>query len=617
MGNQITRAAGASHDLLATSTELAQDTRITADQTPQAGFIDMTAQLDTLSICLPDQQRFEVRSGSEALPRLRHALEVLTEAAPQAGQPAPLPILRERAQALLVLLQMNVLDQYMGKGLMLHGEVVGLTMTPQTPCWLATTFAQLNSHAAELSALEADTGASPAACDPPPLHLAALSGKTARIKHYLAEGANPMARDAQGRTALDVAVQTGKLGVVNALLEVWGDLNVSGYRNTTPLGLAARFGQLDIMRVLVEAGADVNVGGADTTAIHEAIVSGVPKAVTLLHTLKADPQLTADYARYQPEGSELKPGESQLTPMELAFLTDQPKMVSALQRAGADLSAPLPAGRLLLNLACAVGNLHLVNILLAKEVGADVRAQDAKGRNALMWAAAHGQLETAERLIKSGARCDATDESQHTALHLACHGATEENEAGKLAVVTLLCSRPDTTIDARNKHGETALHMACQGSSGDLVACLLKAKANPTLRDARGLTALHHAAADDNLIAVHDLLANRTTRVDPNAADNAGITALQLAARAGYVDVAEELLKKGAGTKACNKNGGNALMSAVLSDKPDMVTLLLDHGATLPDRHQRNTTLLEWARQRNKWRVAARLAGNPSPREMQ
>ena len=97
----------------------------------------------------------------------------------------------------------------------------------------------------------------------PPLIEAVSAVRIGRVQSLLEAGADPDERGADGRTALIVAIPTGRAEPVTVLLDSGADPNIDD-GGTTPLHLAAVWGFDEIVDLLLGAGADptlVNAGG--------------------------------------------------------------------------------------------------------------------------------------------------------------------------------------------------------------------------------------------------------------------------------------------------------------------------------------------------------------------
>jgi len=85
-------------------------------------------------------------------------------------------------------------------------------------------------------------------------------GDVERVRGLLERGADPDARDEDGRTPLYIAAANGSVEVARLLLKHGADVNARAIDGSTPLHLAVAFGHLDVAELLLERGADVNAG---------------------------------------------------------------------------------------------------------------------------------------------------------------------------------------------------------------------------------------------------------------------------------------------------------------------------------------------------------------------
>ncbi|SFG98203.1 FOG: Ankyrin repeat [Desulfotomaculum arcticum] len=88
-------------------------------------------------------------------------------------------------------------------------------------------------------------------------------------------------------------------------------------------------------------------------------------------------------------------------------------------------------------------------------------------------------------------------------------------------------------------------------------------------------------------------------KMDPNATDMYGATALMLAARNGHADVVRMLLDKGAGLNASSHDGITALMIAAYMGHALTVKMLLAAGSDPDMRSESGLTALSLAREGN------------------
>ena len=121
---------------------------------------------------------------------------------------------------------------------------------------------------------------------------AAKSGLENTYREKLEEGANPMARDESGSTALHLASYKGHTGLVQLLAQTKGVLiDARDDAGNTPLQLAAAAGKDEVVPVLLKAGADPNLKNSDgTPPLHRAAQRGFYSVVNALLQGGADPR---------------------------------------------------------------------------------------------------------------------------------------------------------------------------------------------------------------------------------------------------------------------------------------------------------------------------------------
>ncbi|MET3905089.1 ankyrin repeat domain-containing protein [Paenarthrobacter sp. 4246] len=96
--------------------------------------------------------------------------------------------------------------------------------------------------------------------------------------------------------------------------------------------------------------------------------------------------------------------------------------------------------------------------------------------------------------------------------------------------------------------------------------------------DRMNRTALHHAALENDVAAVEQLLADGAS---PDAQDKAGFTPLHFAAQEYSVEASAALLGAGATVDLQNGWGNTALFTAVFNSngRGELIKLLRSHGA--------------------------------------
>ena len=151
-----------------------------------------------------------------------------------------------------------------------------------------------------------------------------------------------------------------------------------------------------------------------------------------------------------------------------------------------------------------------------------------KGMTALMYAASQGYCEEAEALLDAGADVARSDPSGQDALLLAClHGYREMCE--------LLVAR-GASLAAVDKDGCGVWHMGYVHSA--VRVWLIDCRADPNRIDENGFAPLHCAAETGNAAACEDLL---KAGADPYIRNRIGYTALHSATGEGHKDAAAVL----------------------------------------------------------------------------
>ena len=239
------------------------------------------------------------------------------------------------------------------------------------------------------------------------------------------------------------------------------------------------------------------------------------------------------------------------------------------------------------------GSARVMKVLL--DAGANhalSRARD--GCTALSQAACNGHLACIRVLLAAGADPDLCDSFAFTPLMAACSAHHADCFAALLPVTNLgLVNREGSTIfhlcvacaatecfelllplvsdvnvrtvpGVREGFDFTALHLACHVGTQSMAKQLLKRGASRTARDSTHCTPLMQASIHGHLSCAV-LLLRRPTKMsleDVNAKAQHGLTALHLAAGAGFDKICGVLLEAGAQLDAKAQDGSTPLMLA-------------------------------------------------------
>jgi ankyrin repeat protein len=455
----------------------------------------------------------------------------------------------------------------------------------------------------------------------PMLRAAAIVSPVKALEYLLEQGADPEV-SALGFRPLHLAVKWGNAQVVKALIAHKADVNAAQVPAVDPpLHVAVFGGNMEIIRLLLDHGAKVNALGRNgSTALHHAtwndeifnflLERGAdPKlqqshGVTTLHMACQDGSaaLVAKLLQLHPDLDAWDGAE--FTPLLNAAEAGRVDLLKLLIAAGADLKAIQKNGRNALHLAAASANPEAVRFLLDQKL--QVNAPSSSGDTPLMNAAAAGRLETVTLLLRAGASVnDAERNALKTALMVAANGpVTPANlppddrpmmncgpPADYQKIVELLLTA-GADLRARDSAGHTPLHWAAAAAgSSEIVALMISHGAQMDAKDRMGQTPLHLAAFSGDVASV-------TCMLDKGAAltarDSCGFLPLHCAARGNNLAVLEFLIAKGGDVAVTEDHGGTPLHLAVMDKKLGAARILLDHGAppNARDQYQNSPLML-------------------------
>ena len=347
--------------------------------------------------------------------------------------------------------------------------------------------------------------------DAVPLYYAALCGFCHIAKHLVDK--HPWDVNAQGGehvTPLHAALDKGHVDIALLLLERGADVGSRGIQGVTPLSLASRYGYVGVVQTLIDRGADLNDGMEDwhDTPLFIASSNGRLEVARVLLEHGAD----VDHRNYMG-----------WTPLHAASEYGYDHVARQLLDHLANPNAEGIDGDTPLHVASYKGKIMVVMLLL--EHGANVDSQDWQGRSPLHYGSREGHLGVVRLLLDRGANVNArgsesrlTDSQERTPLH-------EASISGHLEVVRLLLDRG---ADVNAQGG------GFQWSGG------------------QRRTPLYHALRSKHQ-EVARLLLDRGA--DVNAPHGVHWTPLHLAADGGFLQIVQQLLRRGANPRARNRFG--------------------------------------------------------------
>ncbi len=457
----------------------------------------------------------------------------------------------------------------------------------------------------------------------------------------LEAGADPGSANQEGATPLWLASVNGDARMLTALLEAGADANEPLPLGRTPLMIAARTGDVAAMRVLIEHGADLNARETlrGTTPMMWAADEGHAAAIQLLIDRGADPNAASDPA---PRGRGPALGKAndprravaaQAAAVAARQASPDLGTLRALETGGArgdgragGRGGARGAGRGGRGGAAGGGGAadDQDDAAVAAGIGANRRARpaDGGGLTPIIYAARANDLPSVRTLLAAGVDVDQQSGYGWSPLLVAA-----QNRYYALGAY-LLEQGADPNLP--NTGGWTPLYLATDNrniENGDypvrrpdmdhlaFIRLLLDkgADVNARLRDSTetrtvftnqwldedGATAFLRASQSGDLELMRLLL---DRGADPHIATTLGVTALQVAAGIGWVEgvtyewspqatfeAVEMLLELGLDPNAQADTGRVALHGAAHKGRPDVIQILVDHGARLDVRDYGNT----------------------------
>lgn len=486
--------------------------------------------------------------------------------------------------------------------------------------------------------------------DTRPLYCASRWGWTDVVKVLLDHGADVNLVGGPIGTALQAAALGGRLEIVQLLLRHGARIDCAVGSHGTALSAAASNGQDDVVRVLLGAGADVNIPGGDfgcslvaSVEFDETMVSSGPLDSLSKVLVPSAPKLTIEVGKHNvteklivaganvfeqgpaalskaaekghkklvdlllAHGAQFdsttlseaiwtqdagiaetairhganpnKSDEKGRTPLFNAVNSYNPDLVSTLLKGAADPNLPAPKGlwsspTRCLHVACARGKLSMVKVLL--ENGADPNLPGT---------------------IEAGQQCRFGGYSSHpvqgSALHSACAGTAgrrfwKDQGTDQVEIVSLLLEH-GANIDQGNEHGWTALELTCSRMGPDhdaynIVSTLINAGADVHASSSENSGPLEVAARHGFLEIVELLLKNGVNDETHKQ------SALEVSAEYGHKEIVKYLINAGVDVRAPRgiskfvRENEKPIHSAAREGRCDLVRMLMEAGARLDDQ---------------------------------
>ncbi|GLI63909.1 hypothetical protein VaNZ11_007046 [Volvox africanus] len=441
------------------------------------------------------------------------------------------------------------------------------------------------------------------------LHWAVLHGQTQLVRTLLEAGAlaNTFAKD--GFSPLMAAVRKGSSEVVGLLLDEGAKIDLI---NTTtgcgPLQLACVFANTELVQLLLDRKAtpDVRWNGAKGVmtplvaaaakvcepkpmaelylqVVDKLLAAGAcpdviinqEKGETLLHSAVARNQLGLLRALLRANASPDMPTKDGVTPLMTAVRLSSAELVEALLDGGAVVEAINEYnGKTAFSVACNLGNLELVQLLLARGASVSTRWFNPNDVNAPILVVAYKCDDSIRRGFVSPSVIRSFGSLSRG------HSVGSGNATAAAAAATAVAAVPGPSGGSRDCSGRltplTPRHAGTQIYL-EIVRVLLHWGADPNTQGSKnGTTPLLIAVENNHLGLLRVLL---EAGANPNLPDTNGCTPLLAACTEGHLEMARVLLEHGAKPNMQRRDGWTALMGATLNRSTAMAELLLAAGA--------------------------------------
>ncbi|XP_071086322.1 ankyrin-3-like, partial [Haliotis cracherodii] len=339
---------------------------------------------------------------------------------------------------------------------------------------------------------------------------------------------------------LHQACDKGCLNEVTQIVsKVREDINTKDKNGVTPVMLAARAGHGELVDFLVKKGADMTLVNNDgDNILHQACRGGDVETVEIVLA-----QNKLDINRRNKNGE---------TPVMMAARAGHGELVDFLVKKGADMSIVNNDGDNILHQACKGGDMETVKKVLAQNK-LDINRRSKNRETPVMMAASAGHGELVDFLVNTGADMSLVNTGGDNILHQACRVGDEET-------VRRVIAQSKLDINSRSKNSETPVMIAAKAGYVKLVVFLMKKRADMSLANKCGENILHQACRGGDIETVREVLAQ--DKLDINSSSKNGETPVMMAARAGYVELVDFLVKKGADMSLVNSGGDNILHQA-------------------------------------------------------
>ena len=393
------------------------------------------------------------------------------------------------------------------------------------------------------------------------LHNAAMMNVSSEVVLQLINGgADVNARNKEGVTPLEIAVQKGNLNLANYLTVYGANIHTQDTKGRSPLKLALEADNKMLEAILKRE----NSTSQDTdgnTPLHIALINDVP-----LSKIQYIVSLTDDVNIRNKDGN---------SPLFLTVLKNRQKVGELLLAKNADIFSTNTNNNSPLRLALKYGG-SVQDWLITSNT---ISARDGSGNSVLHYAAEWQYGDAISSLLSKGADIHAKNANGETCLF----SAAKTNNA---SIIKLLIDG-GADIYARDNLGSTAMHVAVRWEAPRSVDALIQAGLSVNVQNRSGKSPLAEAVISSKYSMAKKLL---SYGADPNCSDENGVTVLMDAIRGGNKDNVKILLSFGANPNVQEINGQNAYHEAAFMGDKEIIKIIREAGGNPLARDKKGRT---------------------------
>lgn len=386
-----------------------------------------------------------------------------------------------------------------------------------------------------------------------PIHAAIFPGHIDVTEHLLTKGkASWKVKDGKGMQALHLAAVQGHSAAVEVLIANRAKTDAKDKEGFSPLHLAAESGRTHSIDVLLALRADLlAVDKKGEAAMHRAVMTGHENVVEFLIERRTSIEM---------------PTKTGQRPAHYATITGQLSMLQFLHVRGAEMSPKEKEGQYSLEgLAASSGHNEVLEYIRQASKpsvsGAPVHA-----------AMQAGHLPMLQKVLKTHIQVG-PPEMLH--MELVMQSCT----FGHKKILEYLIKEHGAVLKERPDFGNT-IHIAAKSGHAPAIKQLVKSGLDVDVKGAENATALLVAASHGHVPAVKTLI---DLRADADHHSDKQLSALHIALLGGKKQVADVLLKSGAGVKMdeLSEGGRKHLHAAAAIGHTQLVKVLLDNRADI------------------------------------